>query len=269
MSSALPLLSPLVTRILELSGFPPELKTRDIQAIFSQWEDDRGGFKIKWVDDITALVIFADAATAKRAYLQTLMSPPPSLMTSTGIPAKIRPYDGDDAAMIIASIQSRIRSRSNAGIQATPAYGAPHQEEVTATPSIRNSVGGSPRSIGKALGAAHRRNPSGSNPSSLPAKPLAAALFDAANGGLSHVHPLTNAVTGEHAASNAGDSSPEFTHNVTSSAALRSLPLNPMTTAPRSSFSHGSLGLHGSPDRKAGSGLSNGATDVASAGQAV
>lgn len=62
MSAALPLLSPLVTRILELSGFPPELKTRDIQAIFSQWESDRGGFKIKWVDDTTALVIFADAA---------------------------------------------------------------------------------------------------------------------------------------------------------------------------------------------------------------
>jgi hypothetical protein len=60
--SALPLLSPLVTRILEISGFPPELKTRDIQAIFSHWEDDRGGFKIKWVDDTTALIIFADAA---------------------------------------------------------------------------------------------------------------------------------------------------------------------------------------------------------------
>lgn len=60
MAAALPLLSPLVTRILELSGFPPELKTRDIQAVFSQWEDERGGFKIKWVDDTTALVIFAD-----------------------------------------------------------------------------------------------------------------------------------------------------------------------------------------------------------------
>lgn len=62
MSAALPLLSPLVTRILEISGFPSELKTRDIQAIFAPWEDDRGGFRIKWVDDTTALVIFADAA---------------------------------------------------------------------------------------------------------------------------------------------------------------------------------------------------------------
>lgn len=61
MTSALPLLSPLVTRILELSGFPAELKTRDLQSVFSAWEDDRGGFKIKWVDDTTALVVFADA----------------------------------------------------------------------------------------------------------------------------------------------------------------------------------------------------------------
>lgn len=63
--ASLPLLSPLVTRILELSGFPPELKTRDIQAVFAQWEDDRGGFKIKWVNDTTALVIFADAAAGE------------------------------------------------------------------------------------------------------------------------------------------------------------------------------------------------------------
>lgn len=58
-------MAPLATRILSLSGFPPELKTRDIQAVFSQWENDRGGFKIKWVNDTNALVIFNDPSTGE------------------------------------------------------------------------------------------------------------------------------------------------------------------------------------------------------------
>ena len=56
---------PLSTRILSLSGFPPELKTRDLQAIFAPWEDEKGGFKIKWVDDVNALVVFFDPAVGE------------------------------------------------------------------------------------------------------------------------------------------------------------------------------------------------------------
>jgi hypothetical protein len=189
------------------------------------------------------------------------MSPPPSLMTSTGIPAKIRPYDGDDASMIISSVQNRTRTRSNAGIQATPAYGGSTSEEVTSTPASRNNQGGSPRSIGRALGAGHRRNPSGSNPSSLPAKPLAAALFDVANGGPSSAHHLANAVAAEAAAGHPipEDLIPDFTHtrrgSNTTLAALKNLPLNPMASAPR--------GVRASPDLKAGNNLSGGATAAA------
>jgi hypothetical protein len=211
---------------------------------------------------------------AKRAYLHTLMSPPPSLMTSTGVPAKIRPYDGDDASMIISSVQNRPRSRSNAGSQAAPAYGGSVAEEVLATPP-RNVMAGSPRSIGRSLGSGHRRNPSGSNPSSLPAKPLAAALFDAANGGPSPAHHLANAVAAEAAAaaatasaspSDSGPSSPSYSHNggnQATSAALKSLPMNPMT-APRSS----ALGLEVSPERKAAGSESNGGGSAAGASSA-
>lgn len=53
-------LSACVTRILSLSGFPPELKTRDIQAAFAEFENERGGFKIKWIDDTSLLVVFND-----------------------------------------------------------------------------------------------------------------------------------------------------------------------------------------------------------------
>ena len=52
-------LSASVTRILALSGFPPELKTHDIQAAFAEWE---GAFKIKWLDDTSLLIVFTDPA---------------------------------------------------------------------------------------------------------------------------------------------------------------------------------------------------------------
>ena len=41
------------------------LKTRDIQIIFKDWETDKGGFKIKWLDDVNALVVFADATVGE------------------------------------------------------------------------------------------------------------------------------------------------------------------------------------------------------------
>jgi len=105
-------LSAAVTRILTLSGFPPELKTRDIQAAFSAWENDRGGFKIKWVDDTTAMLVFMDAGTAKRAYLSTLLDPPAQLVATTGDFKKtlIKPYDGADAQSIISNVNSRVNN---------------------------------------------------------------------------------------------------------------------------------------------------------------
>lgn len=37
------------------------LKTRDIQNIFKEWETEKGGFRIKWRDDVNAMVVFVDA----------------------------------------------------------------------------------------------------------------------------------------------------------------------------------------------------------------
>ncbi len=58
-------LSASVTRILTLSNFEASLKTRDLQNAFSIWENDKGGFRIKWIDDVTALVVFADAGVGE------------------------------------------------------------------------------------------------------------------------------------------------------------------------------------------------------------
>ncbi|TXT07400.1 hypothetical protein VHUM_03120 [Vanrija humicola] len=102
-SSSQPQVSAAVTRILHLANFSPEIKTRDIQTIFKEWESDKGGFRIKWLDDVNAMVVFADANVAKRAYLNLLLNPPPTLPA----PATIRPYDRPDAAQIIQSLAAR------------------------------------------------------------------------------------------------------------------------------------------------------------------
>jgi hypothetical protein len=58
-------LSASVTRILYLTGFPKELKTKDIQSAFSEYENNNGGFKIKWKDDTSLLIVFQDAAVGE------------------------------------------------------------------------------------------------------------------------------------------------------------------------------------------------------------
>ncbi|KAG8927736.1 hypothetical protein FRC03_011696 [Tulasnella sp. 419] len=111
-------LSAAVTRILTLSGFPPELKTRDIQQAFGEWENERGGFKIKWVDDTTLMLVFVDAGTAKRAYLSTILNPPPQLISATTDQATvIKPYDGPDAQAIIQNVNSRTNGRGHGSRQ--------------------------------------------------------------------------------------------------------------------------------------------------------
>jgi len=108
MAASLSGLSASVTRILSLTGFPKELKTKDIQSAFSDYEGMTGGFKIKWRDDTSLLIVFQDAAVAKRAYLNTLAFPPPILTSSfTGISATIKPYDGPDAQSVIQTVNSR------------------------------------------------------------------------------------------------------------------------------------------------------------------
>ncbi|KAG7099863.1 hypothetical protein E1B28_001667 [Marasmius oreades] len=114
MSTTLSGLSASVTRILYLTGFSKELKTKDIQTAFSDWDNLSGGFKIKWRDDTSLLIVFQDASVAKRAYLHTLAYPPPILINNaTGIPATVKPYDGADAQNVIQTVNSRGQNNSN------------------------------------------------------------------------------------------------------------------------------------------------------------
>ncbi|KAI8971703.1 hypothetical protein BDF20DRAFT_885922 [Mycotypha africana] len=72
------------TYILDCYDFPPAFKTHHLHDIFRSYESSRGGYKIKWLSDTRALIIFDHPATAKKAYIDNV----------THALAKIRPYDG-------------------------------------------------------------------------------------------------------------------------------------------------------------------------------
>lgn len=109
-------LSACVTRILSLSGFPQSLKTRDVQQAFGEYDQERGGFRIKWVDDTSLLLVFNDATVAKRAYLNTLLSPPAALLSPTSTTRiQIKPYDGPEAQSIIQAVQQRTHGHGHSG----------------------------------------------------------------------------------------------------------------------------------------------------------
>ena len=72
MASQLSPLSASVTRILSLTGFSKELKTKDIQAAFSEWENVSGGFRIKWIDDTSLMIVFNDAGIGAQKFLVDL-----------------------------------------------------------------------------------------------------------------------------------------------------------------------------------------------------
>lgn len=74
MAASLSGLSASVTRILYLTGFPKELKTKDIQSAFSEYESLAGGFKIKWRDDTSLLIVFQDAAIGKSLVPSSILS---------------------------------------------------------------------------------------------------------------------------------------------------------------------------------------------------
>jgi len=135
MASSLSQLSASVTRILSLTGFPKELKTRDIQLAFSEWDNASGGFKIKWIDDTSLLVVFGDATVAKRAYLSIIANPPAIFSSPTSdSSAVIRPYDGPDAQAIIQNVNSRGQN---------PTRGHNARSASVAVPSQRTRSNGS------------------------------------------------------------------------------------------------------------------------------
>ncbi|KAG9304017.1 hypothetical protein G9A89_005927 [Geosiphon pyriformis] len=72
------------TRILDVFEFPASFKTHHLHEIFQEYESMRGGYRIKWMDDTRALIIFEHPATARKAYLDNVNNQL----------AQVKPYDG-------------------------------------------------------------------------------------------------------------------------------------------------------------------------------
>jgi len=199
MAASLSGLSASVTRILYLTGFPKELKTKDIQSAFADYDALSGGFKIKWRDDTSLLIVFQDASVAKRAYLNTIAFPPPILTSaSTGISATIKPYDGPDAQTVIQTVNSRgqhnpTASRSHNPRAASISVFPTRSNSLSSVPvnintrnSIRSSTSGGHVTIPEQH--SNGREPSPTLPS-LPSHPTLNALISSS---------LGDAVAGSH-----------------------------------------------------------------------
>ncbi|KAH9897926.1 hypothetical protein C8Q73DRAFT_755409 [Cubamyces lactineus] len=213
MAASLSQLSACVTRILSLTGFPKELKTRDIQAAFSEWETVNGGFKIKWIDDTSLLIVFHDATVAKRAYLHALAFPP-SIFSSPNSQSTftIKPYDGPDAQDIIQSVNARTHNNSGRGHNVRGSVSHNRGASVSHFNRNNNISGSSIQTNGSALNqaASRDREPSPTLPN-LPSHPTLNALISSSLGGdVSPIDPTASdpavlAAQPEHGAPRIGD----------------------------------------------------------------
>ncbi|KAF7307314.1 hypothetical protein MIND_00525400 [Mycena indigotica] len=182
MATSLAALSASVTRILFLTGFPKELKTKDIHTAFAEWESVNGGFKIKWRDDTSLLIVFQDASTAKRAYLHTIAFPPPILRSPDGVSATIKPYDGSDAQTVIQTVNARSQNPTRANGRSNSISTFPGVSPIANRPPSNSfSRGNAPPSIPIPEGHINGREPSPTLPS-LPTHPTLNSLINSSLG---------------------------------------------------------------------------------------
>lgn len=206
MASSLSQLSACVTRILALTGFPKELKTRDIQAVFAEWEGANGGFKIKWIDDTSLLIVFADATVAKRAYLHTLAYPPVIFSSPTSaITAVVKPYDGPDAQSVIQTVNSRQHNGNGRGHNVRNSVS--HGRAVSVSHSFRNNSNNTNGTADVNNNPPRDRESSPTLPS-LPTHPTLNALISSTLGEAEDptaMDPAVLAAQPEHSAPRIGD----------------------------------------------------------------
>lgn len=120
--SSVPFASPLATRVLELHGFSPAIRTRDLHMVLEPWSyGEPPAYRIKWQDDATAYILFQDASVAKQVYLSLLCAPPDVLRVDFngtelydtsrktcgrmfGVKyAQIRPFHGPEAQALLSN----------------------------------------------------------------------------------------------------------------------------------------------------------------------
>ncbi|KAI8809250.1 hypothetical protein BJ742DRAFT_852929 [Cladochytrium replicatum] len=82
------------TTAIEVFGFPETFKTHDVQNMYKEHEST--GFKIKWIDDTSCLVIFTTSSIARAAYLKTLSNPFVKVKPHTGPVPVVKPKESEE-----------------------------------------------------------------------------------------------------------------------------------------------------------------------------
>lgn len=149
LSLTLPLVSPLVTRVLELRDFSPQLQTRDLHTLLSgPTNGDESAYKIKWRNDTSAYIIFQDPSVAKLAYIQLLCSPPPLMQRNLDdqpssplarlldVPyATVRPCTGSEAASLLNAMPHASGTRNmSSGSHARLSWGPGEHNMASSLP---------------------------------------------------------------------------------------------------------------------------------------
>ncbi|KAF9969338.1 hypothetical protein BGZ73_008340 [Actinomortierella ambigua] len=130
--------------ILELSNLAPSIKTVHVNDMLAPFANKAGGFRIKWIDDSRALVIFESAAVANQAFIAT----------QSGTWATVAPYRGADRDALRRTYRasSLTSSPSSSSISSSSSSSTP-----SARPAKTDSV--ARRLVHGALGIRVRRTP--------------------------------------------------------------------------------------------------------------
>ncbi|CAG8516024.1 4155_t:CDS:2 [Acaulospora colombiana] len=123
------------TRILDVLDFPASFKTHNLHEIFQEYENMRGGYHIKWMEDTRALIVFEHPATARKAYLDNVSN---QLAT-------IKPYDGP-TDFLQKSTTDMVAKRLVHGALGVRVARSPEQRQAE-NQILRSARGNSPFSI--------------------------------------------------------------------------------------------------------------------------
>ncbi|RKP09469.1 hypothetical protein THASP1DRAFT_28748 [Thamnocephalis sphaerospora] len=84
-------------KVLQVSHMPPEFRTPSLHDIFREYQRQRGGYQIRWLEDDSALLVFHDPYVAKQAYLENVDHAKIQVRPFSGaVPADAPRYHRDD-----------------------------------------------------------------------------------------------------------------------------------------------------------------------------
>lgn len=128
-----------LTHLVEIYDFKPTLKTEDLLATFSEFQEK--GFRIQWVDDTHAIGIFPCPASALEALAKDFSVLKIRPLTQGTKQSKLKALQRPSKAKVPATIEGEAADRFSGGPQAGgPGLGTPTQQKERAAYSPKCSA---------------------------------------------------------------------------------------------------------------------------------